>query len=979
MSAKGTGDGATPSSSTTGTPPPSQRRRMSSRVEATVSSAMAAVVRSRSSRHQASSRSRSRSRERHRSPRQTTNAAAAAAAARRQRIIDEMYQNGADIGPEKFASKVFVRSRSGHESLVKPNVELVPTTTTAASCSSAESDPDAEGDVDVDEDHLSSSTSSPTRRTRDHTTSAHGPSQGKRYRGFTQALKRSLSKESSTKSVKETSGYRTNEDASDDSVDVPAPSQSRRRRSASRARSRDRRRQVRGGGQSEDVDKDVDDGAGTGNETREDTDNDVSRGDETRRTHGTPRTHARKMERTETGNGTEEMKKARPVRIRYQQATRGVGGGKREISHASLGKLVARLTDAHQYDTEFRDVFLLTYRCFCSPYDFIKKLMKRHTAVLTLCGGLDAETLKETQYLLDQIALEEENERSSTCTSISTARSDINTSMEASVSIMRVLSVLKFWIKESGFIEMDLQQDRRAQKKLMAFLADIQSTSPVASIRQHAENMLLTVAQIVRQHQASVAASPPSSQTATPAAAVATSSRISSDQRSDASTVFSPMSPPLAPSPSSKVPPPPPLSASSSVSSVNDTQGGGESASPARAERSSALTPTKERLFSTAMSKLKLTRSSSDPKRERSFIRLKAKSNTSDGAQFRNRATDDGSFFKRSTSSGVSAPHIKRGVTTGSCDTDGHRGGSSGLEDVIQDTIQRARLSQRGSRMSYENAEPLTGISAQELADQLTLIEAESFFSKINPRELTNKAWTRENKHKEAPHVMALIELFDATAEWVSSEILHPQLQAVERAKIIMLYIDAADNCYQMNNFNTMFEIVTGLTAPCIRQLSTTWGLVHAHALEKYQCLQQVCSPEDNYRNYRQAFALAEGQPRLPCWFILMKDLFTFEEAMKSIEDGLVNWQKFRKIYKVINEALDRQNMNYLPADGSCSTGISRKGKGALRLDRKVQVYIRHRVDTIRKDSSVLYQLARNANTQESILFVNSLSEAGFL
>jgi hypothetical protein len=161
-----------------------------------------------------------------------------------------------------------------------------------------------------------------------------------------------------------------------------------------------------------------------------------------------------------------------------------------------------------------------------------------------------------------------------------------------------------------------------------------------------------------------------------------------------------------------------------------------------------------------------------------------------------------------------------------------------------------------------------------------------------------------------------------------------------------MLFIDAGDACYQLNNFNSLFEITTGLSAPCIRQLNTTWGLVSAASVEKYQVLMQVCSPEDNYRNYRQAFALAEGQPRLPCSFILVKDLFTIEEAMKSIEDGLVNWQKYRKVHKAISEALERQNLNYLPADGSSAAGISRKGKGALRHDRKVQLHIRHRLDT---------------------------------
>ncbi|KAG1692647.1 hypothetical protein DVH05_025127 [Phytophthora capsici] len=721
----------------------------------------------------------------------------------------------------------------------------------------------------------------------------------------------------------------------------------------------------------------------------------------------TPRSLARKVPQSDDEEGGDDSTpKPRPVRIRYETPERGMGG-KREISHASLGKLIARLTDAHQYDTEFRDVFLLTYRSFCSPYDFIKKLLKRYTAVLSLCGNVDEETIQETQRLLDQITLEEENERSSNLTSISTARSDINTGMEANVSIMRLLSVMKFWIKESGYIDQDLTNDRKAQKKLMAFLSEIQNTSPIPSIRRHAENLLLTVAQLLSAQK----------QQAQQAQLVQVQAQAQAQAQAKAQSQRGP----------AKVPPPPALVTSSSASALPDrpfSRPGGEvvqdpqsAVALAMAHQLSDRGASHSRMRSQAATKLALARSSSDPKRERSMVKLRTKNSNGDIFQLRSRSiptgADDQAVAAAATrdrmqrnggqqhvvvpTAATVAPKIARGITTGSAEAaiKANANGNSpgGFDEIIQDTLQRARLtaaSRKSARISYDNVEPLAGLSAQELADQLSLMEADQYFSKLNPRELTNKAWTRENKHREAPHVMALIELFDATAEWVSSEILHPQLQAVERAKMITLFIDAADNCYQMNNFNTLFEITTGLSAPCIRQLGTTWSLVSAAAHEKYQCLQQVCSPDENYRSYRQAFALAEGQPRLACWFILVKDLFTYEEAMKSMEEGLVNWQKFRKIYRVISEALDRQNFNYVPpnsagangagGNGASSTcGISRKGRGILRHDRKTQIHIRHRIDTIRKDSSVLYQLARNANTQESILFVNSLSEAGFL
>lgn len=113
---------------------------------------------------------------------------------------------------------------------------------------------------------------------------------------------------------------------------------------------------------------------------------------------------------------------------------------------------------------------------------------------------------------------------------------------------------------------------------------------------------------------------------------------------------------------------------------------------------------------------------------------------------------------------------------------------------------------------------------------------------------------------------------------------------------MISYFIDVADWCRRLHNYNTLFAIVTGLNAPCILHLHTTWGLIHNSFLEKLQCLQQICSTEDNYKNYRQAFALGEGHPRLPCLFIIAKDLYGYEESMEAIEHGLVHFRKYRLV-----------------------------------------------------------------------------------
>ncbi|CAK4715282.1 unnamed protein product [Aphanomyces euteiches] len=264
-------------------------------------------------------------------------------------------------------------------------------------------------------------------------------------------------------------------------------------------------------------------------------------------------------------------------------------------------------------------------------------------------------------------------------------------------------------------------------------------------------------------------------------------------------------------------------------------------------------------------------------------------------------------------------------------------------------------------------------MSAQEVADQLTLIE-EHKYQKIIPRELTNKNWTGEHKHELAPNVMALIEHFDARAVWVSSEILHPKLNTPQqRFKMVSFFIDVADACYRLRNFNSLFEIVTGLTAPCLKQLESTWKLVPTSQIEHLERLKRVCSADDNYRAYREEYAAAEGYPRLPTISIVVKDLFGFEESMPTKEKGLIHFRKCRKICQAIRDALSCHHIKYTIAPSS-----GRRHR-VLHPDMSHQLVLTYRLETIRKSGTELFWLAKNANKQERDQFVNSLADAGFM
>ncbi|KAH9099488.1 hypothetical protein Ae201684P_018502 [Aphanomyces euteiches] len=547
----------------------------------------------------------------------------------------------------------------------------------------------------------------------------------------------------------------------------------------------------------------------------------------------------------------------------------------RKITHATLGRLVAKLTDAHHYDTEFRDCFLLTYRSHSSVNDFIMKLTKRYNAASAMANPRFDEC--------DPTNAEEER---------FSVAANVNAQAQANVSMMRAMNVLKYWIRDSGYIEADLKDDRRSTKKLMIFLAKVQDESPIVSITKHASAMLRVVGKILVRNTPERSMAPPS-------------------------VMPSPLD--LGSEPPEEFP-------------------RFRRMVPETIDENSSLPP--------ALSRLQI----------RSTI-----SRTFTGWQV--------GLFNAAAIILQRADHAPVSL---------HRPASHApFQTTFQTPLTRSTSDNTRERAKCTTAlprsEPFGGMSAQEVADQLTLIE-EHKYQKIIPRELTNKNWTGEHKHELAPNVMALIEHFDARADWVSSEILHPKLNTPQqRFKMVSFFIDVADACYRLRNFNSLFEIVTGLTAPCLKQLESTWKLVPTSQIEHLERLKRVCSADDNYRAYREEYAAAEGYPRLPTISIVVKDLFGFEESMPTKEKCLIHFRKCRKICQVIRDALSCHHIKYTIAPSS-----GRRHR-VLHPEMSHQLVLNYRLETIRKSGTELFWLAKNANKQERDQFVNSLADAGFM
>lgn len=93
---------------------------------------------------------------------------------------------------------------------------------------------------------------------------------------------------------------------------------------------------------------------------------------------------------------------------------------------------------------------------------------------------------------------------------------------------------------------------------------------------------------------------------------------------------------------------------------------------------------------------------------------------------------------------------------------------------------------------------------------------------------------------------------------WVATEIvLCSDLNT--RVLCVKKFISIAKHCLILNNFNTAFEICSGLNLACISRLKQTWKNVPKKDFYTFEKLTQLFVPLMNYRTYRDTLASKQG------------------------------------------------------------------------------------------------------------------------
>eukprot|EP01102_Stenamoeba_stenopodia_P020892 TRINITY_DN8295_c0_g1_i1.p1 TRINITY_DN8295_c0_g1~~TRINITY_DN8295_c0_g1_i1.p1 ORF type:complete len:975 (+),score=198.96 TRINITY_DN8295_c0_g1_i1:278-3202(+) len=236
------------------------------------------------------------------------------------------------------------------------------------------------------------------------------------------------------------------------------------------------------------------------------------------------------------------------------------------------------------------------------------------------------------------------------------------------------------------------------------------------------------------------------------------------------------------------------------------------------------------------------------------------------------------------------------------------------LSSIMQNLERRKPEAKRNISFFYKEKiskepEPTFEILTADtltVAQQLTLIDHDMLKS-ILTTEFLKKAFS---KPELCPNFMEMADRFNTWSMWVPTEILKKQTDK-DRANVIRQFVNIANHCRRLKNFNTCYAIVAGLGNSAISRLKQTWPKVSRKAKLKLQALLELFEMSYNFKNYREALRVSVA-PIIPYLGIFPKDLTSIEENNPDhAANGHVNFVKMRLLYNIISQLHKSQHVKY--------------------------------------------------------------------
>ncbi|KAH8549637.1 ras guanine nucleotide exchange factor domain-containing protein [Umbelopsis sp. PMI_123] len=256
----------------------------------------------------------------------------------------------------------------------------------------------------------------------------------------------------------------------------------------------------------------------------------------------------------------------------------------------------------------------------------------------------------------------------------------------------------------------------------------------------------------------------------------------------------------------------------------------------------------------------------------------------------------------------------------------------------------------------------LLDIDPLEIARQLTVMDSRLYI-KIKPVECLDKNWGKEDSENIAANVKASIEYSNQITAWVTDSILS-QTEIKKRCAIIKHWVQVAEKCRILNNFNTCMAVLSAFDNSAIGRLKRTWDSVSARTMQTLAYIRKLMGANKNFNEYREIIH-SVNPPCIPFLGIYLQDLTFIEDGNTNFlrkSNQLINFAKRMKTAEVIREIQQYQSSPYF-----------------LNAVPELQVFITTHLQSSR-DEETCYNLslALEPREREDEKIARLLKESGF-
>lgn len=171
----------------------------------------------------------------------------------------------------------------------------------------------------------------------------------------------------------------------------------------------------------------------------------------------------------------------------------------------------------------------------------------------------------------------------------------------------------------------------------------------------------------------------------------------------------------------------------------------------------------------------------------------------------------------------------------------------------------------------------------------------------------------RQRAGQKTRNLQAYVSWFNRLSFLVATTVVRKRKKK-PRAAVIEFWIEAARECVNLGNFNSLMGIITGLNMTPVSRLKRTWAKIQASGGNgKFAVLEHQMDPTSNFLSYRSTLRAAISRSQgatdqrqrivIPFFSLLVKDLyFVNEGAASRLDSGHINVAKARQLAESLKE-----------------------------------------------------------------------------